>query len=202
MLLEHPRFSKLMRTPEFTQDIATIVIDEAHCVSQWGKQFRKSYQNLSKLRSLVPLEVPFLAASATLPPLVLAEVQLNLGFSMDNTFLVNLGNDRTNITPLLCRMRGAAKDLSALDFVVDEARVGKDLKRTLAFFNTRMTAFKAYKHLQALLPEHMRDQIDYLHAGRSRATIDHVMKRFKEGKIRILCATEAAGMVGLKMLLS
>lgn len=197
MLLEHPSFSKLMRTPEFTKNVLSIVIDEAHCISQWGENFRKKYQELHKLRSYVPLAVPFLAVSATLPPLVLADVQRHLCFSLDRMLLVNLGNDRHNITPLLCRMRGAAKDLGALDFLLDEAQLGLELQRTITFFNTRNLAFKAYKHLQALLPEDMRDQIDFLHAGRGRQTISHVMKRFKEGKIKILCATEAAGMVSV-----
>ncbi|KZT04201.1 uncharacterized protein LAESUDRAFT_620716, partial [Laetiporus sulphureus 93-53] len=51
---------------------------EAHCVSQWGDKFRKIFAELGRLRSLAPLHVPFLATSATLPPLVLDEIRLKL----------------------------------------------------------------------------------------------------------------------------
>ncbi|KZT67037.1 P-loop containing nucleoside triphosphate hydrolase protein [Daedalea quercina L-15889] len=68
MALEHPHFSQLLRCPELTKDVATIVIDEAHCVSQWGDNLRKKFGNLKQLRALVPDSVPFHAVSATLPP--------------------------------------------------------------------------------------------------------------------------------------
>ena len=74
MCLEHPQFSKLLRSGDFTQKVCTIVIDEAHCVSQWGESFRKKYSELGKLQSYVPDLVPFLVTSATLPPIVLDEV--------------------------------------------------------------------------------------------------------------------------------
>ncbi|KAJ3822554.1 P-loop containing nucleoside triphosphate hydrolase protein [Lentinula raphanica] len=50
-----------------------IVVDEAHCISQWGDKFRPIYQQLGTLRAFVPAQVPFLATSATMQPTVLAE---------------------------------------------------------------------------------------------------------------------------------
>ena len=97
--------------------------DEAHCISKWGDKFRKVYSDVGKLRSLFPPAVPFLAVSATLPPHVLAQVQDILGCSKDDTMFVNLGNNRPNITTIVSRMRGAATDLNALNFVVDKVRV-------------------------------------------------------------------------------
>jgi superfamily II DNA helicase RecQ len=49
MCLEHPKFSKLMRTPEFTRNILAFVVDETHCISQWGNLFRQKYAELGKL---------------------------------------------------------------------------------------------------------------------------------------------------------
>jgi superfamily II DNA helicase RecQ len=197
MCLEHPKFSKLMRTPEFTQSILAFVVDEAHCISQWGDLFRKKYAELGKLWSFVPDYVPILATSATMPPHILNDIRLKLCLSESRTFTVNLGNDRTNITPIICRMRGAANDLDALNFSIEEANVPstKPLIRTIIYFNTRDLAYKAHKHLCSLVPAHTQSRIDFLHAGRTRRAKRKVMNDFRDGKSDILCATEIAGMV-------
>jgi superfamily II DNA helicase RecQ len=127
MCLEHPKFSQLFRSPKFTKTFMLYGFDEAHCISQWGDKFRKIYSDVGKLRSLFPPSVPFLAVSATLPPHILAQVQLTLGYSEDDTMFVNLGNNRSNITPIVSRMRGAASDLESLNFIADEALLGKPL---------------------------------------------------------------------------
>jgi len=125
MCLEHQGFSKLMWSTNFTKDVLAIVIDEAHCVSQWGDPdgFWKHFGELGHLRSFVSTSVPFLATSVMLPPQVLSDVTYWLWFSAKETFLVNLGNHRPNLTMVLVKM-GAAKDLSTLDFLVNEALSG------------------------------------------------------------------------------
>ncbi|KAH9915001.1 P-loop containing nucleoside triphosphate hydrolase protein, partial [Fomitopsis serialis] len=194
MALEHEKFSKLLRSPAFAKDIAAIVIDEAHCISQWGDSFRKKYGELGRLRALVPVGIPFLVTSATLPPLVLSDIQTKLGFSTRSTFFVNLGNDRPNITPLVVHMKGGASDLSALDFAVNEALAGGPLVKTLIFFNTRDLAYRGLQHLRKLLPDAYKDKIDFLHALRGEDSKREVMARFRNNELSILCATEAAGM--------
>ena len=197
MCLEHPQFSKLLRNADFTKKIFSIVVDEAHCISQWGESFRKKYAELGTLRSYVPSSVPFLVTSATLPPHMLDEVVQKLCFSMKRTFFINLGNERLNITPTVCRLRGAAGDLDALTFTIDEANLTPEqhLKRTVIFFNSRDRTYKAYKHLQNLVPPDRQGQISFLHSGRTKRARAKVLQDFRDGKVHILCATEAAGMV-------
>ena len=193
--MDHKGFSKLMRSADFTKNVSVFVVDEAHCISQWGDLFRKRFSELGRLRCYVPTSVPFLATSATLPPQVLADVRSKLSLSIEDTYLVNLGNDRPNITSVLVPLRGAASDLGALDFLVDEAFSGGTIKRTIVFFNTRDMAFKASQHLRKLLPEHQRSEVDFLHAGRTKRAKQKVMQDFRSGKVNIITATEAAGMV-------
>jgi superfamily II DNA helicase RecQ len=155
---------------------------------------RKAFRELGRLRSYVPTSVPFLATSATLPPLVLCNIQTRLHFSEPDTFLVNLGNHRANITNILMPMR-TANDFGALDFLADDALTGEPLKRTIVFFNTRDLAYKGSQYLKKLLSEARRHEIDFLHAGHNRQARRKVLSDFRKGKINILCATEAAGMV-------
>ncbi|KAF8222272.1 hypothetical protein L208DRAFT_1323583, partial [Tricholoma matsutake] len=153
MCLEHPKFSKLMRMLELMQNVFVFVIDEAHCISQWGDMFQKKYAELGKLRSFVPDHVPILAASATMPRHILDDVQLKLHLSESRTFTVNLGNNRPNITPIVGRMHGTASDLNALNFTIDEANNSKPLIWTMIYFNTCDLTYKGQKHLRSLVPE-------------------------------------------------
>lgn len=198
MILGDSSFAKLVRDPDYMRNCLAIIIDEVHCISQWGDNFRKLYAQLAALRSCVARTVPFLAASATLPPPVLSDVKTRLDFVSSRMFMINLGNDRRNITPLVLRLKGAADDLPALNFLVYEALAGDSLVKCIIFFNKRQLAYYAHEHLRRLFPadSSYRQQIDFLHAARSPRAKRRGLQRFRDGEVKILCATEAAGMVG------
>ncbi|KAJ3552473.1 hypothetical protein NM688_g4132 [Phlebia brevispora] len=193
MMLEHAGLMKLLHTSSFTDDIVAVVVDEAHCISHWGHDFRPHYRQLATIRSLVPLNVPFLATSATMPPNVLADIQHTLHFASHRTFFLNLGNDRPNITLLVSRLQ-SPKDLGALDFVLDETVSEEELIETVIYVNTRDLALQVRHHLVEQVPECYRSQIDFIHSRRSRRAKKRVMERFRNGEIKILIATEVAGM--------
>src|SRR5205085_490644 len=96
------------------------------------------FTELGRLRSYVPTTIPFLATSATLPPLVLSDLQARLHFSMQETFLVTLGNHRPNITKVLVPMRladdfgGGLEDRIVCGLGPDRSRVTKKLSRDVA----------------------------------------------------------------------
>ncbi|KAI0634743.1 P-loop containing nucleoside triphosphate hydrolase protein [Trametes polyzona] len=194
MCLKHPQFSALMRSPEFMRDVLYMVVDEAHCISQWGDSFRKLYSQLVQLRSLLGVRKPFLLASATFPPFMLLDVFLKLEFRESTTYFVNIGNNRPNITPIVHHMKAARSSLPILDFLVQNAIPGSALPRTIVFFNTRDLAFKACRYLQDCVCESLQNQINFLHAGRGQRARRRAMRQFREGTVSILCATEAAGM--------
>jgi superfamily II DNA helicase RecQ len=195
MCLEDTRFSKLLRRPDFTRNVLSIVIDEAHCVSEWGENFRKAFGELGRLRSYVPATIPFLVTSATLPTHILDNVVQKLHVSESRSVFINLGNDCSNITHMVCPMRGAKGDITVLDFIVDEGSTGGPLIKTIVFFESRLLTYQGYKHLQRLLPPGLRSRISFLHSLRSTRSKRIVMNEFRSGAVDILCATEAAGMV-------
>lgn len=130
-----------------------------------------------------------------MPPAILLDVQNKLDFDTSKTFCINLGNDRSNITPIVVKMTGAASNLPALDFVLDEPRSDRPFKRTIIFFNTRDLAYKACRHLQQLSTPDAKGKINFIHALRTTRAKRRVMRDFRSGEIDVLCATEAAGMV-------
>lgn len=198
MALQHDPFRAILSSSNFAHQTLAIVVDEAHCISQWGEKFRPIYEQLGTLRAFVPRSVPFLAVSATLPPLVLAQVRRVLHINPIDAFHVNLGTDRPNIAWFVHHMNAGKSDLAALDFIrradlsVDEIT---ELVQTMVFFDDIGVALDALKYIRARLPPHLRDQIAVYHSRRSAKSKRRVMKEFKEGKIKILLTTEAAGMV-------
>ncbi|KAL1701333.1 P-loop containing nucleoside triphosphate hydrolase protein [Schizophyllum commune] len=193
MCLEVQDFRKILLSEDFRKDVAAVVIDEAHCVEQWS-DFRNHYKHLGKLRSLYPNNVPFLATSATLPPETLTRVCNDLHIELADAFFVNLGNDRPNITPHVHQIRNA-HDYAALKSLLPLDACGpEDMEKTIIFFNDVKASQKACRKLRELFPKHLRNYVDYLHARRAASAKRRVMRRFRSNKIKILIATEAAGM--------
>ena len=199
MCLEHDLFRQLLSSPKFAEKICAMVIDEAHCISQWGDQFRPIYGDLGTLRAFVTANVPFLITSATLPPLILSHVHKIMHMSKTTTYHLNLGTDRPNIAWFVRKMKGGKSDLESLAFLIpnmtDGDNIVLELVQTMVFFDDINIALQALKYLRSLLPLHMHNQIAVYNSRRSRRSKARVLRKFREGNIRILLMTEAAGMV-------
>ena len=74
--------------------ISMIVVDESHCISQWGYDFRPSYLHIAEIRDYMP-EVPILALTATATPEVVTDIQKQLHFRKENVFRMSF--ERTNL---------------------------------------------------------------------------------------------------------
>lgn len=198
--MNHPEFSQLMRTPSVTCNIALIVIDEAHCIVEWGAEFRKDYAKLGTLRSYVALDVPILATSATLPPSKARTVIESLHLKENKLYYRNLGNNRPNIMPILITIKGGAKDLQALDFILDEPLLyDKPLVRTMVFVDCRILAATIWKYLSRQLPAKYASQIGFYHAARAAYAKCVTLEAFIKGDINVLISTDAAGMVSFSL---
>ena len=93
--------------------VSFVCVDEAHCISQWGYDFRPSYLAIGNLRKLLPGK-PFLALTATATPEVIDDIQEKLGFCQKNVFRMSFA--RPNLHYSLHR---AATDEAGLDNVLN-----------------------------------------------------------------------------------
>ena len=195
MCLQHSEFRKVLTDEKFSENICAVVIDEAHCISQWGGDFRKLYACLDRLRAFFPPNIPFLATSATLPPLALREVHSKLSIDPEISFFVNLGNDRPNIAMFVQEIN-SSDDYEALrPLLTGGVSSPEDLKKTIVFANTVIGTQVTCKKVRLFFPKPLRKYVDYLHSLRTPAAKRRVMRQFRRGKVMILIATEAAGMV-------
>ncbi|KIK97805.1 hypothetical protein PAXRUDRAFT_135571 [Paxillus rubicundulus Ve08.2h10] len=98
MAISNPHFNGLLCSPNYHEHLIGLVIDEAHCIVQWGGDFQPTYSKLDKLWSFMPTHIPLYIISATMTPDVLLEVCRLLHISPSTSFHLNLGNDRKNIS--------------------------------------------------------------------------------------------------------
>lgn len=202
MCFRHQGGKALLAALGIAKQILAFVIDEAHCIAQWGGEFRPAYGELSQLRAFVPTQVPVMLLSATLTPEALEECERSVLIKPQDAFYVNLGNDRRNIK-MEVRPIENAEDFAALDgiFHFDKVNLVSDLPKTLIFADERVKVQQIWRYIRSRLPEFLGSAVDYVHSLRSKRAKRRVMNRFMNAQgIRILVATEAVGMVSVTVL--
>lgn len=107
MTLKHPPFRKWLACKETMTRVLAVIVDEAHCISQWGGDFRPAYGELEKLRAFIPTNIPLLLTSATFSPSSLSNVCARMNINLKKSFHLNLGNRRPNITTSVIQMDNA-----------------------------------------------------------------------------------------------
>lgn len=162
--------------------IALFAIDEAHCVSQWGPDFRKDYYRLKILREVRP-EVPILALTATATPQVLFDISKQLGLSDPDKHVY--GFYRPNLYYQVEHCEDEKEKLDTLESALRQFSSG----RVLVYCGTR-------KQTESLAESFSRqfEGVGFYHAGMSAEERSQVQDRFSQSKIRILFATNAFGM--------
>ena len=137
MCLKHDTFRALISSSKFSGHISAIIIDEAHCISQWGDKFREEYSSLGTLRAFVPTHVPVLVTSATMPRHVLSQVTSTMQIDQSKAYHINLGIDCPNITWQTRRLKAGKSDFEALRFILPESCGGEGhvnrFKQTMVF---------------------------------------------------------------------
>lgn len=159
-------------------NLSLIVVDEAHCISQWGYDFRPSYLNLIALRKAFP-DVPILALTASATPEVVADIADKLG--MRNHKVISRSFSRNNISYIVRRTE--EKDVQLLRILSRTSGSGIVYVRS-----RRKTAI-----LSAFLQEN-GISADFYHAGLEAHDKSEKQDMWKSGEVRVMVATNAFGM--------
>lgn len=158
--------------------VSFITVDEAHCISQWGYDFRPSYLQIAVIRKLVP-NVPILALTATATPDVIDDIQERLGFTEKNVFRMSF--ERKNLAYVVRQ----AEDKEA-----EMVHILQSIPKTaIVYCRSR----KRTKEIAQLLMQYGISATWY-HAGLEPAVKDQRQSEWQHDKVRVMVATNAFGM--------
>ena len=158
--------------------VGLIAVDEAHCVSQWGYDFRPPYLEIAEIRSVCK-NVPLLALTATATPEVVNDIQDKLLFKKKNAFQKSFR--RENLTYYI---------------VYEEDKYARMLRIMQRYPGTGIVYVrnrKRTKEIALLLKKH-GVIADFYHAGLDAATRDRKQNEWMKGKTRVIVSTNAFGM--------
>jgi len=172
--------------------VSFICVDEAHCISQWGYDFRPSYLAIGKIRSIVP-QAPILALTATATPLVINDICDKL-----SSHPSPLTSHLSPLTPhsfKVFRMSFERKNLAYIvRYVSDKEEQMRHILQNVpgtAIIYTRSR--RRTKEIASMLNE-AGMSATFFHAGLDSNIKDQRQKDWQAGKIRIMVATNAFGM--------
>jgi ATP-dependent DNA helicase RecQ len=163
-------------------DVGLFVVDEAHCVSQWGHDFRPDYFRLADAARMLGAAA-IVASTATATPRVAGDVVRRL--ALREPLRVSTGFDRPNISFAVARPGGHEKRA-----MLAEALGGDDALPAIVYAGTRAGSEQIAAELTAALGE---EAVAY-HAGLDRDHRAEVQRRFLADDVRVICATNAFGM--------
>lgn len=170
--------TEIFRIKLRSMKVSMITVDESHCISQWGYDFRPSYLKIAEVRKLLP-GIPVLALTATATPEVVKDIQARLAFREENVFRMSF--ERKNLAYIVRRTENKAEELlHILNRVAGSAivytRNRKKTKEVAQWLNQQEITATFY------------------HAGLSNETKDARQKSWLSGEHRVMVATNAFGM--------
>ena len=158
--------------------VSFICVDEAHCISQWGYDFRPSYLSICDIRKLKP-GIPVLALTATATPEVIDDIQDKLAFSEKRVFRMSF--ERKNLVYVVRQTENKEEELI---HILQNVK-GSAIVYTRSRQRTKDTAEILSRHgLSA----------SFFHAGLDHVEKDQCQKAWQTGHTRVIVATNAFGM--------
>lgn len=158
--------------------VSLITVDESHCISQWGYDFRPAYLKIADIRQLLP-GVPVIALTATATPEVVSDIQQRLQFRQENVFRMSF--ERKNLAYVVRHTEDKESELLHILQHVDGSGIvyTRNRKKT-----KEISQFLNRNHITAT----------FYHAGLNDETKDSRQKAWLKGEFRVMVATNAFGM--------
>lgn len=170
--------TEIFRTRVRDMKVNLITVDEAHCISQWGYDFRPSYLEISSLRQVLP-GVPVLALTATATREVCRDIQERLSFESDN--LLSMSFDRENLAYIVRRTENRMEEV---------IRISGSLEGSgIVYVRNRRKCREVAEALQA-----SGITSGHYHAGLNQETREDRQSAWTAGNFRVMVATNAFGM--------
>ena len=170
--------SQLFQKKLSHMQISFITVDEAHCISQWGYDFRPSYLEIANIRHLLP-DVPILALTATATPTVVDDIQKRLEFKEKRVFRMSF--ERKNLCYIV---RNTPDKYYELIRILEHVEGS-----SIVYVRSRRHAREIAEHLcEASL------SATFYHAGLDHADKDKRQRDWQHDRVRIMVATNAFGM--------
>ncbi|WP_417121799.1 RecQ family ATP-dependent DNA helicase [Phocaeicola plebeius] len=158
--------------------VSLITVDESHCISQWGYDFRPAYLKIAEIRQLLP-GVPVIALTATATPEVVSDIQQRLQFRQENVFRMSF--ERKNLAYVVRHTEDKESELLHILQRVNGSGIvyTRNRKKT-----KEISLFLNRNHITAT----------FYHAGLNDETKDSRQKAWLKGEFRVMVATNAFGM--------
>ena len=164
----------------YMRNICMICVDEAHCVSQWGYDFRPAYLQIARLRHRLSYHVPLLALTATATPKVIDDIQEKLEFAEKNVFRMSF--ERKNLVYVVRTTENKEEELvHILRSVVHGSAI--------VYTRSRLLTRELSRYLNA-----SGISADNYHAGMTAAERELKQINWTKNRCRVMVATNAFGM--------
>ena len=160
--------------------VSFITVDEAHCISQWGYDFRPSYLEIRNLRKLKP-EAPVLALTATATPEVIEDIQRQLDFQRPESNVFRMSYERKNLAYIVRRATDKDEQLLHILQSVEGCAI--------VYVRSR----KRTKEIADLLIQNGITALNY-NAGLDAEVRDERQEQWQNDQVRVMVATNAFGM--------
>ena len=170
--------TEIFRIKLRSMKVSMITVDESHCISQWGYDFRPAYLKISEIRNLLP-DVPVLALTATATPEVVKDIQQRLAFKEENVFRMSF--ERKNLAYIVRRTESKQEEL---------LHILKHVQGSAIVYAHNRKRTKEY----AQLLNEKGITATFYHAGLNNDTKDQRQKSWVKGETRVMVATNAFGM--------
>lgn len=159
-------------------NVSLLAVDESHCISQWGYDFRPPYLKIAELRNFHP-QIPVLAVTATATPPVVDDIQNKLNFRKKNVFQKSFY--RRNLTYEVYKV---------------EDKIARMIEISLHSTGSGIVYVRNRKKTKELAELLIRNKIsaEFYHAGLTGAERDKKQHAWTSGKCKIIVATNAFGM--------